>query len=136
MELFKFNDTALPTNIECFEFNTQSVLPKTKIDSINIHKRYGTFVLSKTIGERVFTAKLKIKGSSKQDVYDSYRELAQILYTEEPKKLELTLDSGDYYLAMVEDAKLEEISPNISTVDITFYCSNPFAYNTTSQVAQ
>jgi predicted phage tail component-like protein len=134
--MFKFNNTTLPENIECYEFNTDTLLPKTKIDSINIHKRYGTFVLSKQIGERIFKAKVKIKGATKQDIYDSYRELSQLLYTEQPEKLELTYDTDIYYLAMVENTNLEEISPNLSVVEITFYCSNPFSYNSTAQTAE
>jgi predicted phage tail component-like protein len=133
--MFRFNNQDLPTGIDCFELNT-TIMPEISLDTIDIHKRYGKFVLSKKLGEKIFEAEVRLRATDKAGIYSLYHQLAQYLYTDEPAVLEITGDEDIYYLALTTTSDITEISPTISTVSITFYCSDPFAYNSDSQTPE
>ncbi|WP_461240647.1 distal tail protein Dit [Paucilactobacillus sp. N302-9] len=102
------------------------ILPKRTDDPVDIGSRDGPIFRSTHFNERVIEMPFIIDGG---DVRKKARQIAQILYTKEPKKLIFSDHMDRYWLAIPEgEISLPEDDSVNLTGTIKWVCYEPFSY--------
>jgi len=88
----------------------------------------GTKHIRTELGERFIDVELGVRKANKTELREFCRNLAGILYTEEPKKLYLRDEQDKYYLAKLNGSTPISEFHGLGRVTLQFLCSDPLAY--------
>ena len=105
-----------------------SLLPPVSNITKRIPGQSGTKHIRTELGERFIDIEVGVKKASKVDLREFCRELAGILYTEEPKKLYLKDEPNKYYMAKLNGSTPLWEFHGLGRVLLQFLCTDPFAY--------
>lgn len=96
----------------------------------------GTRFIKSEIESAYLDVRVELKGDAKAELYEAIRALAPLLYTDEPKKLELPNETDKYYMAKLDGASdIKEIL-YFGELTLTFYLPDPasFGYTVTENL--
>lgn len=105
-----------------------SLLPPVSNITKRIPGQSGTKYIRTELGERFIDIEVGVKKASKVDLREFCRELAGILYTEEPKKFYLKDEPNKYYMAKLNGSTPLWEFHGLGRVLLQFLCSDPLAY--------
>lgn len=112
-----------------------SILPPISLNTSTVPGRAGSFYFGQMLGDRVIEIPVFLVAESRQDLPAKIRELADWLFTDEPKPLILPHEPDKYYLAKVsEETNLEEFENTGRADNIRFVCNDPHAYSAEVQL--
>jgi len=106
-------------------------LPKQNTENIDIPKRHGIIVASKKFTQNELILYGYMKCSSYDDLTAKLGDLASFLYSDTDKKLILTTQDDRYYNVQYLNSDVIRQQDDYALVNLTFTCSDPFAYNIT-----
>jgi predicted phage tail component-like protein len=105
-----------------------SVLPSSKITSVDVANRAGSYFVRKTFGIRSITIDVVIVGTDQTDLRSKVRSIADWLDVDSPQTLSLSEDPNISYVAILDgDTNIDQIL-SIGTGQLKFTCLDPFAY--------
>lgn len=110
------------------------ILAPQKLSTLSIVGRDGAFYFRKQNADYIVEVDILIKGSSLQDVRNQVRDLADLLYTEQPEQL-ICADEPDKYIkaTLTDDTVLSDIFVT-SKATLKFYCPDPYWYAITDDI--
>ena len=124
-----YKGNTLPEGIQVMYIN-DSVMPPVELETQDIAVREGEYVDYRKFGAREIIINFIITTDTEAEMHDKIKEFADFLYSEEPEQLIVLSDSDYYYNAIVSDTtEIEVESPQVTTIEVTFYCADPFKYN-------
>ncbi len=125
---FIFNGKDLSNKV-VVERITRQFIPSTTIQAVNVIGRTGLAYKRKDTGSRLITLQLRFIEDSYEAIQERAIEVASLLSSDEPKKLELRdSDLFNYAILSVGDSVIKNINTGI--VEVTFECLDPYNYGT------
>lgn len=109
----------------------RSVLPNISITERKIPGRPGTRFRKTELEPLIIPVNLRLKANPDEDMSLFRHSLAEILYSNEPKKLVLPDEPTLYYMAVLRGASELSNLWYTGSCDIEMYCNDPIAYGQT-----
>jgi predicted phage tail component-like protein len=112
-----------------------SILPTIENKFLRVRGKAGVYNLGQDVGTRQFVVGITIIAEEINGVMSASRDLASWLHNPEPVKLRFADEPDKYYLVLPDgETNITEIV-NIGQGEITFVCTEPYAYGETKQVS-
>lgn len=106
----------------------QDALLPREIGSAKAGGRNGEIFTGVTLSARTIAMVLTVKGDTIDQVQEAGRELAAILAVDEPKRLELSIDGGIYYMALPSSPDVGKRFRHSRRHDVVFHALDPVAF--------
>lgn len=103
------------------------LLPRN-IETRKVPGMDGAMFAGVTLGTRVINMTLTAIANTMEERAEATRTLAKILSVDEPAPLMLSIDGGNYYLAMPNSDVEGIIYQNATSYDVSFHALDPVAY--------
>jgi predicted phage tail component-like protein len=131
--MLKLNGVDIPSFVKVNKVKF-SVLPPIENNLLKVRGKAGLYNLGQDVGKRTISAEITIIADQINGVMSASRELAEWLYHKEPVKLEIADEPDKYYLVLPDgNTEIDEIV-NIGKGELTFVCTEPFAFGTTHEI--
>lgn len=131
--MLKLNGVNIPSFVKVNKVRF-SVLPPIENNLLKVRGKYGLYNLGQDVGKRTITAEITIIAEQINGVMNATRELAEWLYHKEPVQLIISDEPDKYYLVLPDgNTEIDEIV-NIGKGEITFVCTEPFAFGSTHEI--
>jgi predicted phage tail component-like protein len=131
--MLKLNGVDIPSFVKVNKVKF-SVLPPIENNLLKVRGKAGLYNLGQDVGKRTITAEITIIAEQINGVMGATRELAEWLYHKEPVQLIINDEPDKYYLVLPDgETEIDEIV-NIGKGEITFVCTEPFAFGATHEI--